>query len=160
MITIRKANVRDWNIMLQWENNPMLWEVTDNAGPFAQDDIIEFLKEKNSLNHVGQERWIIEDIANPIGMIDLFEWNREENAIGIGIAIPETQFRKQGYATQALTIMHNVLFEKYHILFFHCLIHPENEGSIQLFKKLGYQKTEEHIHRNKRVHLYKKKFQS
>ena len=160
MITIRKANVRDWNIILQWENNPLLWEVTDHTGPFTQEDIMQFLNEKNSLDQVSQERWIIEDIKHPIGMIDLFEWNRKENSIGIGIAIPEIQFRKKGYATQALTIMHGVLCEKYDIHFFHCLIHPENAGSIQLFRKLGYQKIEERFHRNKRVHRYTKKILS
>jgi diamine N-acetyltransferase len=160
MITIRKANVRDCDVILQWENDPLLWEVTDDKGPFTQNDITEFLIEKNSLDKVNQERWIIEDVSTPIGMIDLFEWNRKEKSIGIGIAIPEIKFRKKGYASHALKILHTLLFEKYDIQLFHCLIHPNNEGSIQLFRKLGYQKTEESIHRHQQVHRYKKKIQS
>lgn len=160
MITIRKATVRDCETILKWENNPLLWEVTDDTGPFTKSDIMGFLNEKNSLEKVSQERWIIENVSTPIGMIDLFEWNKEAKSIGIGIAIPEMHFRKKGYATHALKIVHSVLYEKYGIHFFHCLIHPENESSIQLFKKLGYQKIEERTHRNQRVHQYKKKILS
>ena len=40
MITIRKATTRDCDVILQWENNPLLWEVTDEPGPFTKEDIL------------------------------------------------------------------------------------------------------------------------
>ncbi len=159
MISIRKANPKDCDTILIWENDPSIWEVTDEPGPFVREDIEDFIREKNSLIETRQERWMIEHHQTPIGMIDLFQWDPQKNSVGVGIAIPDLQFRKKGFATSALRILHNVLFNRYQILNFHCIINPQNPDSIKLFQKLGYMKTAEIIHLKQKVHRFEKNIQ-
>jgi diamine N-acetyltransferase len=160
MITIRKATPNDCDVILLWENNPLLWEVTDEPGPFTQDDISSFLEEKNSMTSANQERWIIENMHEPIGMIDLFQWDPDQQSIGVGIAVPNIANRKKGFASAALKILHSAMQMKYGILHFHCIIHPDNPVSQKLFEKLGYQKTRTEIHRNQKVYRYQKSIAS
>jgi diamine N-acetyltransferase len=156
MITIRKATTKDCETILNWENNPSLWEVTDEPGPFTMQDISTFLQEQNSLESASQERWIIEKSKSPIGMIDLFQWNRNEKSIGIGIALPNLESRRKGYAMEAMQIAHRTLRMKYNIIHFHCIIHPGNPASKNLFERLGYEKVKTDLHRNQLVNHYLK----
>jgi RimJ/RimL family protein N-acetyltransferase len=112
------------------------------------------------MNKANQERWIIENVCQPIGMIDLFQWNSEEQSVGIGIAVPNTGYRKKGFATQALKILHSIMNMKYGIQHFHCLIHPNNPASQKLFEKLGYHLIQTEIYRNQKVYRYKKSIAS
>ncbi len=160
MITIRKATPEDCDVILLWENNPLLWEVTDEPGPFTIDDISSFLNEKNSMKSANQERWIIENVREPIGMIDLFQWDPDQQSVGVGIAVPNIEFRKKGFASDALKILHSAMQLKYGIQHFHCIIHPNNPASQKLFEKLGYQQTRTEIHRNQKVYRYQKSIAS
>lgn len=160
MITIRKATPEDCDVILLWENNPLLWEVTDEPGPFTIDDISSFLNEKNSMKSANQERWIIENVREPIGMIDLFQWDIVQQSVGVGIAVPNIEFRKKGFASAALKILHSAMQLKYGIQHFHCIIHPNNPASQKLFEKLGYQQTRTEIHRNQKVYRYQKSIAS
>jgi diamine N-acetyltransferase len=154
MITIRKATMQDCDTILQWENNPLLWEVTDEPGPFDKSDISSFLFEQNSLEHAQQERWIIEMKHEPIGMLDFFQWDPQKKSIGVGIALPNPETRKKGYATEALKIAHQTLKMKYDVQSFHCVIHPNNADSLRLFEKLGYEKIQSEWHRHQLVNRY------
>ena len=156
MITIRKATTRDCDIILQWENNPLLWEVTDEPGPFTKEDISSFLQNENSMKEANQERWIIENFSEPIGMVDLFQWDPDLRSVGIGIALPNIESRKKGFATEALKIVHATMKMKHGIQHFQCIIHPKNPASQKLFEKLGYQKTKSENHRDQKVYRYKK----
>jgi diamine N-acetyltransferase len=160
MITIRKATPRDCEIILLWENNPLLWEVTDEPGPYTVDDISTFLNEKNSMKSAKQERWIIENAHVPIGMIDLFQWDPVQHSIGVGIAVTDIELRKKGFASAALNILHSTMQMKYGIQHFHCIIHPDNPASQKLFEKLGYQQTRTETHRNQKVYRYQKSIAS
>jgi diamine N-acetyltransferase len=160
MITIRKATPKDCDVILQWENNPLLWEVTDEPGPFTKEDISSFLAAQNSMKTANQERWIIEKFSEPIGMIDLFQWDPEQRSIGIGVALPNIDSRRKGFATEALRIAHSTMNMKYGVQHFHCIIHPNNPASQKLFEKLGYQKTQSENHRNQKVYRYKKSLES
>jgi diamine N-acetyltransferase len=160
MITIRKATAKDCDVILQWENNPSLWEFTDEPGPFTKDDIFSFLQNENSMKTANQERWIIENFSEPIGMVDLFQWDPDHRSVGIGIALPNIESRKKGFATEALKIVHATMKMKYGIQHFQCIIHPNNPASQKLFEKLGYQKTQTENHRDQKVYRYKKSMES
>ena len=156
MITIRKATPKDCDVILRWENNPLLWEVTDEPGPFTKEDISTFLQDQNSMKNAKQERWIIENFSEPIGMIDLFQWDQDLQSVGIGIALPDIESRRKGFATEALRIVHSTMNMNYAIQHFHCIIHPNNPASQKLFEKLGYQKSHSENHRDQKVYRYKK----
>ena len=140
MIQIRKAELSDWRWIHQWENFESLWEVTEHPGPFTSDEIIQFLTHQNDLKIHKQERWLILLYQEPIGMIDLFEWNKKKSSIGIGIAIPDHQYRRRGYALDALKLSLDVLQSQWQIKNVHCNIQDKNKGSLSLFSKLGFEK--------------------
>jgi diamine N-acetyltransferase len=139
MIQIRKAELTDWRWIYQWENFESLWEVTEHPGPFTSDEIIQFLTQQNDLKKHKQERWLIQLYQEPIGMIDLFEWKKKQQSIGIGIAIPDMQFRRRGYAKESLQKAIAILQDDWNIKTVHCNIQDNNQGSLSLFVNLGFQ---------------------
>jgi diamine N-acetyltransferase len=140
MIQIRKAIRSDWRWIHHWENFESLWEVTLHPGPFTSDDIIQFLDHQNDLKIHGQERWLISLYQEPIGMIDLFEWDKNRQRIGIGIAIPDPNFRRRGYAKKSLNMAIEILKTQWDIQEVFCNIQDSNKGSLKLFRSLGFEK--------------------
>ena len=152
MIQIRKAELSDWRWIHQWENFESLWEVTEHPGPFTSDEIIHFLSQQNDLKKYKQERWLIQLYQEPIGMIDLFDWKKKQNSIGIGIAIPDLQFRRRGYAKESLQKAFETLHDHWNISTVHCNIQDSNKGSLALFQNFGFTSTKQKIWNEHIVH--------
>ena len=157
-IHIRIAEMEDVDTILLWENDPALWEVTDQPGPFTRNQILQFILRSQDLADDLQQRWMIVHAAHgPVGCIDLFDYMEDRGEVGIGITIPLHEHRRHGYARSALLQMIDYLHSELKILKIRCLIHSNNTGSIQLFHNLGFQKVSELIHRGKHTLHYERK---
>ncbi|HNO71143.1 MAG TPA: GNAT family N-acetyltransferase, partial [Bacteroidia bacterium] len=72
-----------------------------------------------------------------IGCIDLFNFDAEIKKAGIGILISE-EFRKNGFASEALKLLITHCFNKLYLRQLYCNIHADNIASLNLFKKNGF----------------------
>lgn len=144
-IFIRPIQLTDAAEMLDWENNPELWKVTETPGPFLLSDIENFIKTSNDLFQHGQMRWIIceKTTLRKIGALDLFDYSAFEKTAGIGILIANPSDRKKGAAHEAISILIPKLRNTFRIEKLHCMIHADNKASIRLFEKNGFLKTNE-----------------
>ncbi|MFM7814875.1 MAG: GNAT family N-acetyltransferase [Flavobacteriales bacterium] len=150
--------MQDVDTILHWENDPSLWEVTDQPGPFTRNQILQFILRSQDLDDDLQQRWmIIHAVHGPVGCIDLFEYDEELREVGIGITIALREHRRKGYAQSALVQMMDCLHKEFRLRKIHCLIHPTNTGSMQLFHNLGFQNAGERIHRGKHTLYYERK---
>ncbi len=137
---IRKATQGDIDLVVEWENDPELWPVTDDAGPFTREEIVRFLEQSCSLQKDKQERWILEDETGAgIGCIDLFDFDETEGSCGIGVVIPKLENRMKGYAVSGIRQLIQKLRNDSLIHRLNCMIFPENIASMRLFQKLGFQ---------------------
>jgi diamine N-acetyltransferase len=152
---IRKVCKSDVDLILEWENDPALWPVTDDAGPFTREDILNFLARSTSLEKDNQERWILEDeIGNSIGCIDLFDFDEASESCGIGVVIPILENRRKGYAFSGIRQIIQKLKLESKIARLTCMIFPENIASIQLFQKLGFTQIGKGIFKGKEVYIF------
>lgn len=152
---IRKTRETDIDLILHWENDPALWPVTDDAGPFSREEIEIFVLRSRSLEHDKQERWILEDeTGRSVGCIDLFDYEENEQSCGIGVVIPSPNDRRKGYALSGIRQLLSKVKKETSVHRLHCMIFPDNLASIRLFEKLGFQLTGKGLFKGKEVCIF------
>jgi diamine N-acetyltransferase len=149
MIQLRKSSVQDVEIILKWENDPRIWAITDQPGPFEREDIVQFLINSNQLERQGQARWMIEEDQCPVGMIDAFEYDRMNHEVGLGIIVMEDSDRKRGLGSEGLLQMESLLFHQYGIRKIWVLVHETNGQGQTFFERNGYLRVLELMHLGK-----------
>ena len=159
MISIRRAVLDDWLLIHQWENDPVLWNISDEAGPFTQDQIRFFLEHQNDINHQLQERWLILLNHLPIGMIDVFQWDVSQSSAGVGIVIMGSNLHGRGYGRKALQALEVEMKNLYLIQKFWAIVWAGNKKAIEFFLKCGYSLTEEILHQEKKAFKFEKNIQ-
>lgn len=139
-IYLRPALISDAPIILDWENNPELWEISETPGPFTLKDIEDFIAQSENLLTSGQTRFLIclKENHSPIGAIDLFDYSKSNRMAGIGIVIANKTMRQKGLAFEALNALVKFGHENLKINTYTCLIHTDNISSQKLFEKINF----------------------
>lgn len=155
-IFLRTLQTSDAEAILKWENNPKNWEISGTKSPFTKEEIETFVNSKSDLKLNQQIRYVICLNSNKkvIGTIDLFEYDVQKNKVGLGVLIAETEFRKKGHASEALTIIIDYCRNELKAVNLFCNIIKDNMTSIRLFEKCGFQFIEERIVFEKAVNYY------
>lgn len=139
-IQLRALEPTDLDIILQWENNPAIWEVGATTAPLSRHQIWEYLQNysadiftQRQLRLMATER----DSFVPVGMVDLFDFDPFHNRAYIGLLIaPEHTKKGFGFATMQLVIDYAKNYLGLHQLAAN--IPATNTASLQLFSKLGF----------------------
>jgi diamine N-acetyltransferase len=152
--SIRTLEIRDFDLIFEWENLEEFWRISDENGPFDREQIASFMQ--RCLIEEGGEikRWIIEtDTHIPIGIIDLFNIDWLLKSADVGIMIASEEFRGKGHAGRALHLLiQRLLKEKWTLL--RALIHEDNESSVKLFESLQFSAGARMLHRSKAAIQY------
>lgn len=152
--SIRRLSETDFDLIFEWENREELWRVSDENGPFNQEQIASFMQ-RCLIKEGGEiKRWIIEtDTHLPIGIIDLFNIDWLLKSADVGIMIASEEFRGKGHAGRALNLLiQQLLKEKWTLL--RALIHEDNEASLKLFESLQFSAGARKLHRGKAAIQY------
>lgn len=138
-IIIRAAEPQDANIIYNWENDREIWRVSETYMPYSLYQIEQFLFNNNDLFSTRQIRFIIERKSDnaSIGCIDLYDFDPIHMRAGIGILL-QKDFRKHGYANEALQLLADYCFNTLMLKQVYCLIGADNTDSLNLFKKIGF----------------------
>ena len=140
---LRTPDMSDVQFMLDIENDERYWHLSGNTSPFSTEDIERFVTESASnLETDHQLRLVIIDIAtkNRAGLLDVFEYNPLHKRAGIGIFLHE-EFRGKGLAADALRVLIQYLFKIVQLHQIWCNVLVENNSSMQLFLKAGFEQT-------------------
>lgn len=141
-ISLRNVCLSDLQLLLDWENNPENWAVSETTQPYTEEEMIDFIVEQSAMQQPEQLRLMICINSNnePIGAIDLFNINSEKKTASVGILINEIKHRNQGYATEALQLMKKNAKKQLKLSTLYCTIHSDNTSSIKLFSKCSFEK--------------------
>ncbi len=144
-ISLRAMEPADIELLYKWENDQRLWYLSNTLTPFSKYDLQQFIV--NSHNDIftdKQLRLMIDhhqdDQVTPIGCIDLFEFIPSYRRAGIGILIDES-VRQCGFASQALDLLIDYVFNTLNLHQLFCNILTTNEKSLNLFRSKNFEIT-------------------
>src|ERR1035437_2964045 len=142
-ISLRAIEPQDIDVLYQWENDTENWLVSNTQTPFSRFVLEQYIASAHEdIYSAKQLRLIICDPENKaVGSIDLFDFEPNHFRAGIGILIAEKTDRKKGYASEALNLLINYCFDTLNLHQIYCNITTDNEASILLFQKQGFQIT-------------------
>ena len=149
MITLKGENIflralepSDLDFLYYLENEETLWEVSNTQTPYSKFILKEYLDNSHrDIYEVKQLRLVIckTESNNPIGFIDLYDFDPHHRRVGVGIVIFPNKDRGKGYASEALHLTCNYAFEHLNVHQVFAGITEDNEGSIKLFEKAGFE---------------------
>jgi diamine N-acetyltransferase len=139
----------DLELLYEWENDTTIWMVSGTQTPFSRFVLEQYLTSSHQDIYTNKQlRLIIEffedtedDIGYPVGCIDLFDFDPKNMHAGIGILIGDKEMMNHGFATEALGLLINYCFKTVNLHQIYCNITTENEASLHLFKKMGFEIT-------------------
>ena len=136
---LRRVKSEDFPFIMEWENDPEMWPISETPGPFDEKTIRNFIDLSGNLEIDAQERWVIFAHNNrPVGLIDFFSFDSSSKSAGIGIMIAKKTDRRHGFAYDAIMTMLENLRESARVNSLRALIYTDNEPSIKLFGKCGF----------------------
>lgn len=139
-IRLRALEPTDLEFLYNIENNEAYWEVSNTQTPYSRYILKQYLENAHlDIYEAKQLRFAIENKKHQIvGMIDLFDFSPQHLRAGVGILIDQNHQQK-GYATEAIKLLNKYAFSFLNLRQLYANITTDNQKSIQLFQKLGYQ---------------------
>jgi len=155
-IFLRTVHPSDAAALYCWENNFDYREAGSSAKHFTKEEIKNFvLNSYHDIHLEKQLRWMIcpvksekkavnsgsaftASFSESIGCIDLFDFDEHNRKAGVGILIAEPKHRKNGYGSEALSILVRYCFSILHLKQLYCTIAKDNRASLNLFTKHGF----------------------
>lgn len=146
LIKLRALEPADLELLYQWENDTSIWKVSNTLAPFSKYILQQYIENSHKdLFENKQLRLIIElrkhPVSIPIGAIDLFDIDFLNARAGIGILIANEKNRNHGYSSETIKLIHKYALSHLGLNQLYCHIDEDNQPSLALFEKLGYQIT-------------------
>lgn len=138
---LRAVEPHDVEHFFRWENDTDHWLVSGTTSPFSKHDLQKYVKGIRDIYADRQLRLIISTDERPVGSIDLFDFDPNHLRAGIGILIAEAGDRKKGLAADALTALIDYSFDVLHLHQLYASIPANNDASVALFEKCGFERT-------------------
>ena len=130
-IVLRPLKELDLDFLERIENNKENWQFGSEQKQFNRQDLLNYIgNAKVDLQVAKQYRFVITLNRIPIGFIDLFDYTID--SAGVGVIITEN-YRKKGFAKEALTLLSTYAFTVVNLSKLHCAIKKDNLASIKLF---------------------------
>ena len=142
-IYLRALEPDDLEFVYAIENDESIWHVSNTQTPYSKFLIRQYLENVHQdIYEAKQLRLAIckNNDFSAIGLIDLFDFDPSNNRAGIGIVIKENQDRNSGVGTESLGLLIDFAFSKLNLHQLFANINPQNEPSVNLFTKFGFQK--------------------
>jgi len=144
-ILLRALEPKDVDLMMIFENDTEVWPVSGTLSPYSRYTLEQYYKNASQdLYTAKQLRLAIELITEiphhgvTIGFIDLFDFDPQHRRAGVGILIGDKDYRKHGYALEAVSLLTKHCFDTLNLHQIYCHIQNNNESSLRLFARAGF----------------------
>jgi len=142
-IYLRALEPEDLDFIYALENNESIWEVSNAQTPYSRFLIRQYLENAHQdIYEAKQLRLAIchNETAETLGLIDIFDFDPKNNRAGVGLLIGSQANRSKGIGSEALELVINYSFQQLQVHQLYANIGSDNEISLQLFTKFGFQK--------------------
>lgn len=141
-IVLRAVEPEDLEILYRWENSTVLWYHGNTLAPYSKLVLRQYINDSLEMDiYQSKQLRLMTDLVEEkvtIGTIDLYDIDAHNRRAGIGILIDD-DYRRRGFAKQALELMSNYAFDFLYLHQIYAYIAQSNTNSISLFEKAGYQ---------------------
>ncbi|MES2812100.1 MAG: GNAT family protein [Bacteroidota bacterium] len=142
-IYLRALEPEDLDFVYAIENDESVWEVSNTQTPYSRFLISQYLENaQQDIYEAKQLRLAIckNDTLEAIGLIDLFDFDPRNHRAGIGIVVKNQSDRGNGVGAEALDLLITYVFQQLNLHQLYANIGSNNEISLKLFTKFGFQK--------------------
>lgn len=144
LIKLRALEPEDIDLLYTWENDTLLWKVSNTLAPFSRNTLRRYIENAHDdIYDAKQLRLMIVDkeTNKTVGCIDLFDFEPFHLRAGVGILVYESEDRRKGFAKEALNLLIEYCFTHLHFHQLYCNITDDNDASIKLFQNAGFVQT-------------------
>jgi len=141
-IYLRALEPLDLDFLYELENNPEIWEISGTITPYSKQVLRIYLENAHrDIYDVKQLRLCIcENSAKLIGLIDLFDFDPKNQRAGLGIVVLQDEERNKGVGSEAIRLLCQYAFETLNLHQLYANVSCDNEISIHLFEKMGFER--------------------
>jgi len=142
-IYLRALEPEDLDFIYTIENNESVWEVSNTQTPYSRFLIRQYLENAHQdIYEAKQLRLAIcqQETGETIGLTDIFDFDPKNNRAGVGLVIGSQAHRNKGIGSEALALVIQYSFQQLQLHQLYANIGSDNEISLQLFTKFGFQK--------------------
>ncbi|MDP2237544.1 MAG: GNAT family N-acetyltransferase [Bacteroidales bacterium] len=140
-VFLRAVEPSDAHQIYMWENDMLVWKVSDTIAPYSMFQIEQFILNGGDIFANKQLRIMIDlkegEVVRSIGSVDIYDFDPLHKRAGVGIFI-EDAFRNKGFANIALELTEDYVFNTLDLHQIYCLISAENHQSKKLFEGRNY----------------------
>lgn len=143
-IELRSPEPEDLELLYKMENDTRLWSIGCSTLPYSRHTLRAYLEQSTqNLYAEGQARFIITlHSGESVGMIDLANFDPHNSRAEVCIGILDN-YRQQGIASKALSLLTTYSLDFLHLHQLYAYVPSDNEASLQLFRKAGFEVTAE-----------------
>lgn len=141
-VRLRALEPEDVDYLYKWENDPLVWEVGETIAPFSRDTLRKFIENQQyDIFRTRQLRLVVcgQPDGKPVGMVDLFDFDPINQRAAVGIIICDEADRRQGYASEALSLLLDYAREAFGLHQVYCGVESSNLASLTLFQSCGFE---------------------
>lgn len=141
LILLRAVEPEDLDLLYRWENNVALWDVGNTRQPYSRFALKQYISQVDTnIYESGQLRFMIVEKSGSrtVGTVDLFDLDIHNSRIAFGLYV-DADFQGMGFATAALRLVEEYVFDFLNLNQLYCHISAANEASRRMFEKEKYQ---------------------
>lgn len=140
-ISLRALEPKDLDFLYDLENDTSIWEISGTKTPYARHVLKKYLE--NAFKDIYEVKQLRLAICGKkdrlIGLVDLFDFDPGHRRAGVGIVIRSDRDRNKGIGSEALELLEEYAFNMLNLRQIYANVAEDNEASLHLFKKLGYE---------------------
>lgn len=144
-VILRALEPEDIDLLYSWENDRNIWHVSNTHTPFSRYVLRKYIENSHQDIYQAKQLRLMIDIMEDnvkmktVGAIDLFDFDPFHRRAGVGILIYGSKNQHKGYATAALQELVQYVSVHLHLHQLFCNISIDNQLSIKLFQKVGFE---------------------
>lgn len=134
LVTLRRCEPRDYEHILRWQNDPIVFRWMDYVRPFSYADIMESEEGATREGHP----FVIEAEGRPLGRIGLNNMRPRDQMASLYIFVGERDVWGKGYGRDAMMAMLAHAFDTVNLRQVELWTLADNERAIHLYKSCGF----------------------
>lgn len=141
MIRLRALEPSDVDCLYLWENNPEMWRYGFSPAPLSRHQIWEYVQQYDANPLTQQQlRLMIDNDGKAVGTVDLYNIDIRNRHAFVGIMVA-SEHRRKGLGFKALQLIEDYCRHNLALKRIAATVAGDNEASIGLFVKAGYEPT-------------------